>query len=649
MCRYIELLEEIEVTRADPDHKEAVLRADILAFQGKFSQASREYVRAGLGRKAVEMYLDLRDWKMAQEVVENLSDGKAQTFHGMTMVDLFKRQAQWLIEVNDQKAAAEMYWGAQEFDTAISILGENGWLDELILKVRKMDKMARKQLAMAASFFEKHKNHAYAREAYIKMEDIESLMALHIKLDKWQEAFALAKENPQYAKGMFLPYAQWLAMNDRFEDAQRAFQEAGSPGQSLQLLQKLTKNAIVENRYEDAGYYYWLLAQEHLDMATGSKPTTGREQKRVEVRRRTDTATNSDRRSIQLLRKFIEYEHQSQVYYAYASVYNSESQPFTVLSAQQVFETALFLLREFAAEEGSRASRTVPYGVSTVRCLMALVKQSRELGACKLARKVYERLSSLSLPPAWRREVELGSLTIRTKPFTDNDDIVCTRCASSNPLLGTRGSKCVVCGHAFVYSFSQFDTLPVVEFKIQEGIDFKTASRLMAQLPGARGRGGEASGGGEVDMKDDEDGVMNFGEAETMAMDGGEEGEGEGEDVFTRQLMDMEHGTSTNWPMIEVDAKTLAGFHPKEVFAVHWGHSAIPTRYFKLIVPHMGNPIVQCRRCQHLFAEEDFETYALQAGACPLCRLKLPEYTKTGEEEADQELDPLQMMDSGIF
>ena len=91
----------------------------------------------------------------------------------MSMVDLFKRQAEWLLEVNDQKAAAEMYWGAQEFETAITILGENGWLEELAQKIRKVDKAARKQLTLAASFFEKHAHHAYAKEAYLKMEDIE--------------------------------------------------------------------------------------------------------------------------------------------------------------------------------------------------------------------------------------------------------------------------------------------------------------------------------------------------------------------------------------------------------------------------------------------------------------------------------------------
>ncbi len=53
------------------------------------------------------------------------------------MTDLLKRQAQWLLEVNDVKAAAEMYWAAKEYTIAITIMGDNNWLDLLMDKVRE--------------------------------------------------------------------------------------------------------------------------------------------------------------------------------------------------------------------------------------------------------------------------------------------------------------------------------------------------------------------------------------------------------------------------------------------------------------------------------------------------------------------------------
>ena len=61
------------------------------------------------------MFLDLRDWEKAKEIVETVgAAGPAES--GVSMLDLLKRQAQWLLEVNDMKAAAEMYWAAMEYE-----------------------------------------------------------------------------------------------------------------------------------------------------------------------------------------------------------------------------------------------------------------------------------------------------------------------------------------------------------------------------------------------------------------------------------------------------------------------------------------------------------------------------------------------------
>eukprot|EP01051_Picozoa_sp_SAG22_P029880 SAG22_NODE_11297_length_491_cov_1.415816_2_plen_59_part_00 len=39
-------------------------------------------------------------------------------------------------------------------------------------------------------------------------------------------------------------YGNWLAENDRFDDAQKAFDDAGRPDLSSQLLDQLTHNAV---------------------------------------------------------------------------------------------------------------------------------------------------------------------------------------------------------------------------------------------------------------------------------------------------------------------------------------------------------------------------------------------------------------------
>lgn len=61
---------------------------------GKYAEASQLYVQSGHGKKAVEMFLDLRDWELARSVLERLG---AQSDGGIAMTELIRRQAQWLV------------------------------------------------------------------------------------------------------------------------------------------------------------------------------------------------------------------------------------------------------------------------------------------------------------------------------------------------------------------------------------------------------------------------------------------------------------------------------------------------------------------------------------------------------------------------
>ncbi len=54
-----------------------------------------------------------------------------------------------------------------------------------------------------------------------------------------------------------------------------------------------------------------------------------------------------------------------------------------------------------------------PKGVSQFSVLYALAKQSRNLGAYKLARLVMEKIQKLVIPKRFRENVDLASLMIR--------------------------------------------------------------------------------------------------------------------------------------------------------------------------------------------------------------------------------------------
>ena len=51
--------------------------------------------------------------------------------------------------------------------------------------------------------------------------------------------------------------------------APAAFHKAGRQGEAVRVLEQLTHNAVVESRFNDAAYYYWMLSMQCLDIAQG--------------------------------------------------------------------------------------------------------------------------------------------------------------------------------------------------------------------------------------------------------------------------------------------------------------------------------------------------------------------------------------------
>lgn len=558
--RYIELLNRIEIARKAPDHNDQVFLADILAFQGKYTEAAKLYVQTGNGKKAIEMFLDLRDWEKAKEIVESLGPGaeKLTDDGSVSMVDLLKRQAQWLTEVNDMKAAAEMYWGAQDYETAIQIIGDNIWLDTLIDKVRQLNKLQKKHLAQAAVYFRKHGHHENAKETYLKMDDIKSLMELHVELNKWDDAFYLAKLRPEFAKDIYLPYAEWLALHDRFDEAQDAFKKAGHPDQAKKMLEHLTINAVTENRYNDAGYYYWHLASEAM--------------KKIEAMPEPNKA---------LVDKFQKYYRKAELYYAYHSIYRYTDDPFTSLLPDALFQTAQYLLNNTQSEEA-------PHGISKVYTLFALAKQGKVLGAFKLARQAYTKLLTLKMPSAWKDQIDLASLTIRTKPYHDKEELlpVCYRCSSSNPLLNSSGDSCHQCGHPFIRSMCSFETLPLVQFYL-DGVTDEEAVALIEADP--------ATGSKKEETREVGVDRLTLGDED-------EDDKDTGDDPFNQQLMNPDQGHDGSFPPIRIDAEGLKLMPKNEVFIRKFPNSRSKVQYFRSIIPDL--PIALCDNCAHFFHEE---------------------------------------------
>ncbi|XP_061625468.1 intraflagellar transport protein 122 homolog isoform X4 [Phyllopteryx taeniolatus] len=563
--RYLELINSIEARKKRGENDDDLFLADIYAYQGKFHEAAKLYKRTGQEPKALSMYTDLRMFDYAKDYV-----GAADP---MTSRILMAKQADWAKCSKEPQAAAEMYISAGENLKAIDVLGEHGWADMLIDLARKLDKAEREPLAKCAFYFKKLKHHGYASETYSKMGDLQALVQLHVETQHWDEAFSLAEMHPQFKNDVFVPYAQWLAENDRFEEAQKAFHKAGQQNEAVRVLEQLTQNAVVERRFDDAGYYYWMLSMQCLDIA-----------REDEVQRD------------EMLKKFEHFQTLAELYHVYHPIQRYTDEPFSSLMPETLFNICRFLLSNLPKDNP-------PPGIFKVNTLYALAKQSRKLGAYKLARLCYEKLQKLYIPSRFQECIELDSLTIRAKPFHDSEELtealMCYRC-SNKPLLNNQGTACLNCKQPFIYSASSYEVLPLVQFYLEEGIgDEEAVSLIDLEVP-------------HTEQTDAHWQHMDN-EAQILKIDDGlDDAE---EDPFTPKMI-FEQGGSHFVP-VKVNRSVLRSMSRRDVLIKRWP-APLKWEYFRSLLPDVS--ITMCPTCFKMFHSEDYELLVLQHNCCPFCR-----------------------------
>ncbi|XP_077181413.1 intraflagellar transport protein 122 homolog isoform X3 [Paroedura picta] len=570
--RYLELISNIEERKKRGENNNDLFLADVYAYQGKFHEAAKLYRRSGHENLALDMYSDLRMFDYAKDFLGS-GDPKDTKM-------LITKQADWAKNINEPKAAVEMYITAGEHLKAIEISGDHGWVDVLIDIARKLDKAEREPLTKCAYYFKKLLNHGYAAETYMKIGDLKALVQLHVETQQWDEAFALCEKHPEYKDDVYVPYAQWLAENDRFEEAQKAFHKAGRQTEAVKVLEQLTHNAVVESRFNDAAYYYWMLSMQCLDIAQ-----------------------EDQQQKTEMLQKFRHFQHLAELYHVYHSIHRYTEEPFSFHLPETLFNISRFLLHSLTKE--------TPPGISKVNTLFALAKQSKALGAYKLARHAYDKLQGLQIPTRFQKSIELGSLTIRSKPFHDSEELVplCYRCSTNNPLLNNLGNVCINCRQPFVFSASSYEVLHLVEFFLEEGITDEEAVALIdLEVP----RLNKSDDKWQEKTSDDLD-------VQTMRL-AYEVDEMEEDDPFTAKLS-FEQGGSEFVPVV-VNRAVLRSMSRRDVLIKRWP-KPLRWQYFRSLLPEAS--ITMCPSCFQMFHSEDYEVVVLQHNCCPYCRRKIDE------------------------
>ncbi|NWR56785.1 IF122 protein, partial [Bucorvus abyssinicus] len=563
--RYLELISSIEERKKHGENNNDLFLADVYAYQGKFHEAAKLYKKSGQENLALNMYSDLRMFDYAKDFLGS-GDPKDTKM-------LIKKQADWAKNINEPKAAVEMYLSAGEHMKAIEISGDHGWVDMLIEIARKLDKAEREPLSKCAFYFKKLDNPGYAAETYMKVGDLKALVQLHVETRRWEEAFALSEKHPEFKDDVYVPYAQWLAENDRFEEAQKAFHKAGRQTEAVRVLEQLTHNAVVESRFNDAAYYYWMLSMQCLDIAQENEP-----------------------QKTEMLQKFHHFQHLAEVYHVYHSIQRYTEEPFSSSLPETLFNISRFLLHSLTKE--------TPLGISKVKTLFTLAKQSRVLGAYKLARHAYDKLQGLQIPARFQKSIELGSLTIRSKPFHDSEELVplCYRCSTNNPLLNNLGNVCINCRQPFIFSASSYEVLHLVEFYLEDGITDEEAVALI-DLEAPR-----------LNKRENKWQEMMSDYAQSLRLDDNTDLI-EDDDPFTAKLS-FEQGGSEFVPVV-VNRAVLRSMSRRDVLIKRWP-KPLRWQYYRSLLPDAS--ITMCPSCFQMFHTEDYELLVLRHNCCPFCR-----------------------------
>lgn len=445
------------------------------------------------------------------------------------------------------------------------------------------------------------------------------------------------------------------------------------------MLEQMCDNAITEDRFLDASFYFYQLA---MDTASIHEEELG-----YLVRQGQSPQTlNAFQRKHQ--RRFDRFYHLAEVCYAYHYVLQSVREPFTDALPSVLYNMACFLvLKVVPRDTQAPPALEPPKGMSTVTILQCLAKYAEQMGAYNLARFVYNRLGSLNMPdPKHQEHNDLLSLAVRAKPFKDREALlpVCFNCGAQNPNVGSRslglkynhkpGSEdvCNSCGTKFERSFATFEYLPVVEFRLGHGIDEREAIQLIkeAGMP-ENGGGGDAMAPhpNHFDDSGAQGGYTNENQGlggahhQVLSLDADME---EASHLVDQQLRDqgmvngqgMASGAGGGGqapPAMSRD--DLRRMHASEVIVHQWPGKIHPTKFFRVLDPDAQ---IMLGACGHFYEQDEYEMFLLDKGCAPFCRLPMEQSSAEkmslgyvsgmevdGEEEGDTAVDGA-MADSGL-
>ncbi|ETO24654.1 hypothetical protein RFI_12502 [Reticulomyxa filosa] len=573
----IQQLEKQTETEIETKTKAQLAMAEMHAFQGEFDQACDIYCRHTQQylTKALEMYLDLKEWDKAQIIVsliekkqtqgDNEDNGKITTT--MTTNAIIVKHAQWLwqrrrLKDSYKHEAAKLYCLARDYDNFVRVLME---CNDKECQALQTEVMAVKwDLALGsrvAEKLEKIGNFKLAKTIACQIGNYEKAISILMQQNEHNEALQLIREihnnsttsakgndTRNISEGALFVYYKWLAINGRLEQVLDAFgyDNISNNTRLMDLLFSMTQDALTSKRYLSASYLYWLRCKTKC------------------IHERTNCCQS--------------WLRCSQVLYAYFAIDEYLSSPRTHYLHSSII--VLLNAAHFILSNWHLLPKEISKSIDYVSVLYVLAKQCVALSAFKMLHQVLSKLYHFTLSSERRQDIEYMTLVSRTKKKTcdvNNENevtVICPRCSFDN--LGhcffqQHNDICFNCKHPYVRCMVSFTVLPLVEFLIAENITHEQALHCL-----------------KTGNKSDTDSA----------------------DMFYQQMM-----TSPKNPII-ADLDVLAQIPAQQVFVIQ--SATNPPKYYRCII--LDARIVLCHNCFQFFDTSKCELGIGNVGSkCPFC------------------------------
>ncbi|XP_013179593.1 PREDICTED: intraflagellar transport protein 122 homolog [Papilio xuthus] len=440
---YLTLIDQLQ-ERLEAGEKRGVVLGEVLAYRGKYNEAANSFQTSGRDDRALNLYLDLRMFSKAQELVGE----------GEGLAVLGRRRAEWARHVSEPRAAAEMYLAVGDVRRAAQLMADNGRRDMLIELARKLDKGSSESLRHVAEALVTVGEPAAAADVYQRLGDYKKVAQLAISAGEWQRAFALAREHAECRSEVYLPYAHRMAQENKFIEAQKAYHMAGETSTAMRVFTVLVGNAVAEERFSDAGYLHHLLALQCLE-----------------------TANTNDKDRESSLRSYEYNAELSAVYNAYEAVHRCIHEPFSLTQPDALLNAARYA-------HAYVNDNVPPPGLSLFCLYLCIAKQAKTLNANTLAQQMLDKILNLQIPQKFQESVELLILKSRATSCGDNEEEVaplCWRCRRHVPVLCA--TRCPHCCHHLTHSMATYEVLPLVQFVPADGISIEEAFDLLERTP----------------------------------------------------------------------------------------------------------------------------------------------------------------------